>query len=453
MIQIDHLCKEFTPNNRVVDDITLQVNTGEVFGFLGPNGAGKTTTIKILTTLLHPTSGTAVIAGHDVVEDPLSVRMSFGYVGQQSGVDPALTVYENLLLQGRLYHLPKKKLQERIKTLVQLFDMEGREGQWVGALSGGFKRRLDIATSLIHEPKLLFLDEPTLGLDPKSRLDLWSYIRRLNQEEGMTLFLTTHHLEEVDQLAHRVGILDEGRIQIIGTPDALKNSLGADAIHLSFQNPLNASQLALFQKNTGFKEVIQQGDALRLYIEEGQQALPKVIQWLDEQGLSPLSVLLARPTFDDVYLKYTGKNWATANEKKENEWGDWGGGSDGGKWKNKWNKEDGETEGGTENDWQSKWKSEGNPPDGASEEKGSGDWKNKWNESEGGTTGKPIEKARDEPKDWENQWKKEEGKDPSSAKPDKGEEEKQDWEKWQDSGKSGDWGSAAQDKDKSEKKN
>jgi len=446
MIQIDHLCKAFTPDKRVVDDISLHVEAGEVFGFLGPNGAGKTTTIKILTTLLHPTSGTAVVAGHDVVEDPLSVRMSFGYVGQQSGVDPALTVTENLLLQGRLYHLPKKKLLERIRILIKLFDMEGREGQWVGALSGGLKRRLDIATSLIHEPKLLFLDEPTLGLDPKSRLDLWSYIRRLNQEEGMTLFLTTHHLEEVDQLAHRVGILDEGRIQIIGTPDGLKDSLGADAIHLSFQAPLAEEQLSLFRKNAGFKEVIQMGSEVRLYLEEGRKALPKVIQWLDEQDLSPKSVLLARPTFDDVYLKYTGKDWLSANEKKESEWGDWGGGAGGGKWKNKWNKDGEKNEGAqvdgdwknkwnetqdasktgeeTEGGWESKWKTEAGDPKKSEHPEDSKDvWKNKWHE-----TGDPSKDTLPEnaPKessapqtDWANQWK--EGKDATQTRPESSE--------------------------------
>ncbi|MDC4226929.1 MAG: ATP-binding cassette domain-containing protein [Candidatus Manganitrophus sp.] len=218
MIQIEHLIKEYASGRKAVDDISFQVHSGEVFGFLGPNGAGKTTTIKILTTLLRPTSGTVRVAGYDVVENPLAVRMSFGYVGQQSGVDPAMTVRENLLLQGKLYHLPASPLQERMIFLLDLFDMKGSIDLWVGALSGGMKRKLDIATALIHEPKLLFLDEPTLGLDPQSRSDLWSYLRRLNREQGVTLFLTTHYLDEVDQLAHRVGILNHGKVQTDRNP-------------------------------------------------------------------------------------------------------------------------------------------------------------------------------------------------------------------------------------------
>ncbi len=362
MIKIDHLIKEFDGGVRAVNDISLHVEAGEVFGFLGPNGAGKTTTIKILTTLLHPTSGTVTIAGHDVSQDPLAVRMSFGYVGQQSGVDPAFTVSENMLLQGRLYHLPKKKIEERMETLLALFDMSERKGQWVGSLSGGLKRRLDIATALIHEPKLLFLDEPTIGLDPKSRADLWAYLRRLNQE-GMTLFLTTHHLDEVDQLANRVGILDSGRIRVIGTPDELKDSLGEDTIHLTFAQAVDARMLEIFRKKEWFKEVIQEGPSLRLYLENGQTYLPKVMQWLETLGLTAKSVLLARPTFDDVYLKYTGKNWLLAGESSEDEWG-----GKNNKWAKKW-KKSGDSEGGGEEEWkkwggqaEGDWSGESDPP-------------------------------------------------------------------------------------------
>ncbi len=337
MIQIAHLVKEFVPGQRAVDDISLKISAGEVFGFLGPNGAGKTTTIKILTTLLRPTSGTVTVSGHDVLKDPLAVRMSFGYIGQKSGVDPALTVSENLFLQGRLYHLSQQKIEERIKMLLELFEMSGREGQWVGTLSGGLRRRLDIATALIHEPKLLFLDEPTIGLDPKSRADLWSYLRLLNKEQGMTLFLTTHYLDEVDQLADRVGILDGGRIRIIGTPDQLKDSLGQDTIHLMFDTALLGPELGMIREKGWFKEVIKQGLEVRLYLENAQGALPKVMQLLGELGLKAKSVLLARPTFDDVYLKYTGKNWLMANETHEDEWAGWAG-SGNNKWAKKWEK-------------------------------------------------------------------------------------------------------------------
>jgi len=335
MIQIEHLTKTFYSGEKAVDDISLHVKTGEVFGFLGPNGAGKTTTIKILTTLLRPTSGTAKVAGHDVVDDPLAVRMAFGYVGQKSGVDPAFTVSENLLLQARLYHLASKKIKERIKTLLDLFEMGDRAGQWVGSLSGGLKRRLDIATALIHAPKLLFLDEPTLGLDPKSRSDLWTYLRKINQEEGVTLFLTTHYLEEVDQLADRVGILDAGRIRIIGTPNALKDSLGADVIQLTFDAAPAKDRLNQFRARGWFKEVTAQGSEIRLYLEKGRESLAKVVQWVDEIGLKPHSIHLARPSFDDVYLKYTGKSWALSEINAEEGWGEWGGGKNN-KWAKNW---------------------------------------------------------------------------------------------------------------------
>ncbi len=411
MIKIDHLIKEFDDGVRAVDDISLHVQAGEVFGFLGPNGAGKTTTIKILTTLLHPTSGTVRIAGHDVSQDPLAVRMSFGYVGQQSGVDPAFTVSENMLLQGRLYHLPKKKIEERMEALLSLFDMSERSGQWVGSLSGGLKRRLDIATALIHEPKLLFLDEPTIGLDPKSRADLWAYLRRLNQE-GMTLFLTTHHLDEVDQLANRVGILDSGRIRVIGTPDELKDSLGEDTIHLTFDRAVDTAMLEIFRKKEWFKEVIQEGLSLRLYLENGQTYLPKVMQWLETLGLTAKSVLLARPTFDDVYLKYTGKNWLLAGESSEDEWG------------------------GKNNKWAKKWKKSGDSDTGGDEE-----WK-KWGDQAQGS----WSEEKNTPEKLESNPEKAASESDQSNTSGSGEDEP--WKKWGDQAQ-GDWSAEKKSVEKS----
>ncbi len=404
MIQIDHLTKEYASGRKAVDDISFQVQSGEVFGFLGPNGAGKTTTIKILTTLLRPTSGTVRVAGHNVVENPLVVRMSFGYVGQQSGVDPSMTVRENLLLQGKLYHLPLSTLKERITFLLDLIDMKGAIDLWVGALSGGMKRKLDIATALIHQPKLLFLDEPTLGLDPQSRSDLWSYLRRLNQEQGVTLFLTTHYLDEVDQLAHRVGILNHGKIQKIGTPDQLKDSLGADCIHLTFKQPLSEPIIASFRQKEWIKEVIRQEHQLRLYLENGKGTLPRVLQCVDEQGLTAETVVLTRPTFDDVFLKYTGKSFSD-EDKKENDSSGWG-------WGKKWENDSGE------NEWSKKWQKKEAP--GKTQEiegqKGSdagGEWKNQWNQ--GGTTSQadvpgkseePSEKKWPEGEWPQGEWKK-----------------------------------------------
>lgn len=392
MIQIEHLIKEYASGRKAVDDISFQVHSGEVFGFLGPNGAGKTTTIKILTTLLRPTSGTVRVAGHDVVENPLAVRMSFGYVGQQSGVDPAMTVRENLLLQGKLYHLPASPLQERMIFLLDLLDMKGTIDLWVGALSGGMKRKLDIATALIHEPKLLFLDEPTLGLDPQSRSDLWNYLRRLNREQGVTLFLTTHYLDEVDQLAHRVGILNHGRVQTIGTPDQLKDSLGADCVHLTFKQPLSESVVASFRQKEWIKEVIRQENQLRLYLENGKGLLPRLLQCVDELGLTAETVVLTRPTFDDVFLKYTGKNFAD-EDKKENDSAGWG------SWGKKWDNNSGE------NEWAKKWQKEGESGESGKE------WGSEWKKKETGSE-----------KEWGNQWKQPEPKDPAADAPAKPEE-------------------------------
>ncbi len=391
MIQIEHLIKEYASGRKAVDDISFQVLSGEVFGFLGPNGAGKTTTIKILTTLLRPTSGTVRVAGYNVVENPLAVRMSFGYVGQQSGVDPAMTVRENLLLQGKLYHLSSSTLEERITFLLDLFDMKGSIDLWVGALSGGMKRKLDIATALIHEPKLLFLDEPTLGLDPQSRADLWSYLRRLNREQGVTLFLTTHYLDEVDQLAHRVGILNHGKVQKIGTPDQLKDSLGADCVHLTFKQPLSEPVVVSFRQKEWIKEVIRQENQLRLYLENGKELLPRVLQSVDELGLTAETVVLTRPTFDDVFLKYTGKSFSD-EDKKESDSSGWG-------WGGKWDNNSGE------NEWAKKWQKEGES--GASAKEWGSEWK---------------KKETDSGKEWDNQWKQPEPQNPSADTPAKPEE-------------------------------
>jgi ABC-2 type transport system ATP-binding protein len=239
------------------------------------------------------------------------------------------------------------------------------------------KRKLDIATALIHEPKLLFLDEPTLGLDPQSRSDLWSYLRRLNREQGVTLFLTTHYLDEVDQLAHRVGILNHGRVQTIGTPDQLKDSLGADCVHLTFKQPLSESVVASFRQKEWIKEVIRQENQLRLYLENGKGLLPRLLQCVDELGLTAETVVLTRPTFDDVFLKYTGKNFAD-EDKKENDSAGWG------SWGKKWDNNSGE------NEWAKKWQKEG----------------------ESGESGK----------EWGNQWKQPEPKDPAADAPAKPEE-------------------------------
>src|ERR1700693_954555 len=231
MILIDNLSKTYSSGVRAIHQLNLRVEGGEIFVFLGSNGAGKSTTIKILTTLSRPSSGSFSIAGVDPEKNSKKLRETIGYVAQEAGVDYFLTGRENLVLQGRLYHLPFALIQKRVKELLELFGLGESADSLVSTYSGGMQRKLDIATALVHRPRVLFLDEPTLGLDPRSRLNLWDYIRRLNKEFGMTIFLTTHYLEEAEKLAGRIGILDEGELKVIGTPEGLKAGMGGDSIN------------------------------------------------------------------------------------------------------------------------------------------------------------------------------------------------------------------------------
>ncbi|MBM3133098.1 MAG: ATP-binding cassette domain-containing protein, partial [Chloroflexi bacterium] len=232
-IQTDKLTKVFPGGITAVDAIDFEVREGEIFGFLGPNGAGKTTTIKMLNTLIRPTSGTAVVAGFDVVKHPAEVRRSIGYVAQDVGIDEHATGRENLTLYGRFYRLDGKTIKERVDSLFALVDLASFEDKMVSTYSGGMRKRLDIAMGLIHQPKLIFLDEPTVGLDPQTRARMWEYIQSLARTMGITIFLTTHYMDEADKLADRIAIIDRGKIMTIGTPDELKRSIGGDVVTLS----------------------------------------------------------------------------------------------------------------------------------------------------------------------------------------------------------------------------
>ena len=233
MIKVEHLTKTFGEVKAVVD-VTFEVKSGEVFAFLGPNGAGKTTTIQMLTTLLRPTSGTVAIDGLDPVAQPLEVRKRFGIVFQDPSLDQELTAYENMDLHGVLYHVPRKLRAERIEVLLKLFELWDRRASLVKTFSGGMRRRLEIARGLLHTPKILFLDEPTLGLDPQSRNQLWTHVKYLNETEGVTVFLTTHYMDEADRVAHRVAIIDHGKIVAQGSSAELKAQTGADSLEGAF---------------------------------------------------------------------------------------------------------------------------------------------------------------------------------------------------------------------------
>jgi ABC-2 type transport system ATP-binding protein len=233
MIQVSHLSKTFG-EIRAVDDVSFEVPQGEIFAFLGPNGAGKTTTIKMLTTLLRPTSGEVRLDGLDPVTRQNDVRRRFGIVFQDPSLDQDLTAWENMQIHGVLYHVPRAVRHERAETLLKLFDLWDRKDSIVKTFSGGMRRRLEIARGFLHTPKILFLDEPTLGLDPQSRNQLWTHVKQLNQTEGTTVFLTTHYMEEADRVAHRVGVIDHGRLVARGSSDELKTQTGTDSLEQAF---------------------------------------------------------------------------------------------------------------------------------------------------------------------------------------------------------------------------
>ncbi|MFZ5862581.1 MAG: ATP-binding cassette domain-containing protein [Nitrospirota bacterium] len=337
IIHAERLSKVYYGGRTALSAMDLSVSEGEILGFLGPNGAGKTSTIKILTTLSRPSSGAASVAGFDVVREPAAVRRVIGYVAQEAGVDYFLTGRENLVLQGRLYHLEARIIAERTNELLALFDIESVADQVVSSYSGGMKRKLDIATALLHRPRVLFLDEPTLGLDLQSRHALWDYIRRLNASDGMTIFLTTHYLEEADKLAHRVAIVDQGGVKVVGTPEALKDGVGGDAIRLTFDNGApGPSVWQVLKSHPLVKDIVAEGDSLHVVVKEGREALPKLLPALDAARAGIRSITLSRPSLDDVFLKHTGKAFSadTGSSGGEAWWTKWQKGG-GGSWGNK----------------------------------------------------------------------------------------------------------------------
>jgi ABC-2 type transport system ATP-binding protein len=293
-------------NLTAVDGIDLEVRAGEIYGFLGPNGAGKSTVVRMLTTLLAPSGGRAWVAGLDVQQSPDAVRLVIGVALQEAGLDANMTGREILVTQGRLFGLSREQIAARIEELAPILDMSALD-RLVGTYSGGMARRLDLAAALIHNPSVLFLDEPTTGLDPPGRLRVWEEVRRLNREVGLTLFLTTQYLEEADELADRVGIINAGRLVAEGTPSELKRSIGTDVVTAIVEgDPVTAKRV--LDEVDGLDSVDIFGDEIRVSTGNGSQALSPVALALGAAGVQVRELSLRTPTLDDVFLDVTGSH-------------------------------------------------------------------------------------------------------------------------------------------------
>ena len=315
IISVKNLVLVYSDGTKAVDDISFSVKEGEFFGFLGPNGAGKSTTIKILTTLLRKTSGSVTVAGHDIQGGAAAIRKIIGVQSQETTVDGDLTGRENLMLQGHFQQIRGNKLDKRVKMLLELVGLEGAADKRARNYSGGMKKRLDLATALVHEPKLLFLDEPTTGLDPQSRLAIWSYLERLNKEEGITIFLTTQYLEEADRLCKRLEIVDFGKIVAAGSPAELKREIGADSIKLSIENCERDKPKAkeILKSLDGVSSVMDSGpdECLNVFAKNAGFLIADIVRAFDSSDIRLLSVNFSSPSLDDVFLKHTGRRIRT----------------------------------------------------------------------------------------------------------------------------------------------
>lgn len=301
---------------KAVDNLNLAISPGEIYGFLGPNGAGKTTLIRMLVTLLKPTGGRAVVAGHDLLSQAAEVRLRIGAALQDAGLDNKQTGLELLRLQGRLYGLSSKETRHRIADLLSMVDIGDAIDRQIGTYSGGMKRRLDLAASLIHNPKILFMDEPTTGLDPLSRVRVWEEIEAINREIGVTIFLTTHYLEEADALAGRVGIISHGELAIEGTPSDLKRSIASDFIIARVGG--SAEKAVTIAKNTtGINKVRVDGDRVEFSVANGASMVSTVALLLNNAGVMVKELTLRTPTLDDVFFHITGARLDQDNEKGE----------------------------------------------------------------------------------------------------------------------------------------
>jgi len=298
-----------------VDHVNFEIKRGEIYGFLGPNGAGKTTTINMLITILKPTDGKATVLGLDILKQSNGVRNVIGVVPQEYTADEDLTGLENILLCADMYGIPRKIANERALDLLKLVELTDFKDKQVQTFSGGMRRRLELACGLINRPRILFLDEPTLGLDVQTRTATWNYIRKLKTEYGMTLFMTTHYLEEADALCDRVAIIDHGKIVVVGTPEDLKHSLGGDIITIGIKEDADVTEL--INKVENVKEVKKENGTYRIKAEYGEVTAPSIIETLRKKGYTVAKLSLTEPTLNEVYLEYTGKSLRDAEESRE----------------------------------------------------------------------------------------------------------------------------------------
>jgi ABC-2 type transport system ATP-binding protein len=312
-IEAESLEKTYPGDVRALDGLSFSVATGTIFGLLGPNGAGKSTTVKVLTTLTRPDRGSARVAGHDVLRDPAAVRKAIGVVAQKNGFDREATGIENLVLQGQMFGMGTREATARGRELLERFGLADAARRIARTYSGGMARRLDIAIGLMHRPQVLFLDEPTTGLDPEVRADMWDEIARLAHEEGLTILLTTHYLEEADKLAGNLAIVDGGRVVAAGTPEALKGELRGDAINVELAEPPNGAIDGALAPLDGIREVTVEARTLRARADHGGRAVPAVLAALEGAGVRVDSVTVSRPSLDDVYLRHAGRSFEEAD--------------------------------------------------------------------------------------------------------------------------------------------
>jgi ABC-2 type transport system ATP-binding protein len=317
-VEARSLRRDFKGGIEAVRDIDLTVARGEVFGFLGPNGAGKTTTVRMLCTLLPPTSGRAIVAGLDVVEDAAEVRRRIGVALQEIGLDPVQTGRELLELQCGLYGITGAAARSRTDELLELVGLREAADRRTKTYSGGMKRRLDLATALVHSPEVLFLDEPTTGLDPASRLTVWDEVRRIN-DAGTSVFLTTQYMEEADALCDRLAIIDAGRIVAEGTPEALKAQMGHDVVTLALEGSDAGATEAAMTGLPGLERVVAEVDALALYVEDGAGSIAEIVRRLDRDRITVGAIAVSRPSLDDVFLQATGRRLEGAEAEAEAE--------------------------------------------------------------------------------------------------------------------------------------
>jgi ABC-2 type transport system ATP-binding protein len=316
VIEVSGLMRKFD-ELKAVDNVSFEVREGEIFGFLGPNGAGKTTTINMLTTVLRPNAGHANVAGHDIAHDPVGVRRSIGLVPQEYTADEDLTGMENLLLIARLYEVPKAEAKKRAEELLDLVQLRDAADRAVETYSGGMRRRLELACGLINRPKVLFLDEPTLGLDVQTRAAVWQYIRLIKEQFHMTLFMTTHYLEEADNLCDRIAIIDHGKIVALDTPENLKASLGGDIIDIQVNGGPTERLADPVKTITSVRDVKLFNGGYRLTVVNGEETAPRILDTIRDLDLKVSRISIAKPTLDEVYLARTGRTMREAEGNRE----------------------------------------------------------------------------------------------------------------------------------------